>query len=86
MKGVKPMLRPSHGEAPKICQFDRILGSWDFEGGAFLHIIVGGHVDTTEALDMVEILVRLKREELTRASETRPPSDGIEVIEVGERG
>jgi hypothetical protein len=49
----------------KMASFDRSLGIWEFEGGAFVQIVVGGDVATAEALDMVETLVALKRKELS---------------------
>lgn len=68
------MLRPSPGpDYPKIVQFDRFLGSYSFESGAFLYIVTGGDVPTEEALDMVEVLIRIKREEL--ASRGQNPGD-----------
>lgn len=40
--------------------------SYDFEGGAFVKIVFSGDIETEEALDMVEILIDLKRKELQR--------------------
>jgi hypothetical protein len=57
-------------------QSERSLGRYDFEGGGIVRITVSGPVETERALDMVEILVRLKRQELEqsndRATQKRP--------------
>jgi hypothetical protein len=61
-------LRPAHGttEAPKLCSFDRSLGVWDFEDGSYVQIVVSGKIPTAEALDMVLVLVQMKRDELAK--------------------
>lgn len=43
---------------------ERVVGRYDFEGGAYVRISAGGNIDTEEALDMVETLIQLKRKEL----------------------
>ena len=45
---------------------ERLLGIWHFEGGGFVRIEMSGDATTEEALDMVETLIRIKREELQR--------------------
>jgi hypothetical protein len=49
-----------------ITSEERPIGRYDYEGGAYVRIAASGDIDTEEALDMVETLVRLKREELKR--------------------
>jgi hypothetical protein len=44
----------------------RHLGQYNFEGGGFVEIVVTGNVNTEEALDMVSVLVDLKRSEITK--------------------
>jgi hypothetical protein len=45
---------------------ERSLGRYDYEGGAYVRIAAYGDIGTALALDMVEILVKLKREELAQ--------------------
>lgn len=44
----------------------RCAGEWRFEGGGFVSILIGGDISTEDALEMVDIMVALKREELAR--------------------
>lgn len=48
----------------------RTIGRYDFEDEGFVEIRIGGDVSTDDALEMVEVLVRLKREELERIAGT----------------
>jgi len=50
---------------------ERQLGRWDFEGGSYVRIMIGGDVDTEAALDMVELIVGNKRKELERINARR---------------
>jgi hypothetical protein len=45
---------------------ERSIGRYDYEGGAYVRIAASGKIDTEEVLDMVETLIKLKREELQR--------------------
>jgi len=47
---------------------DRALGTYHFEGGGFVAIVVGGNVETAEAINMAEQLIDLKRKELATQS------------------
>lgn len=61
--------RPKETNMNRILTFGgdvRCAGEWRFEGGGFVQILIGGEVPTAEALEMVDILVALKREELAR--------------------
>lgn len=49
----------------------RSAGEWRFEGGAFVQILIGGEVTTFDALEMVDVLVKLKREELSRLLDSK---------------
>jgi hypothetical protein len=45
---------------------ERSMGRYDYEGGAYVRIAASGDINTEEALDMVETLIKLKRAELQR--------------------
>lgn len=45
---------------------ERLLGQWEFEGGGHVRIVASGDVDTGEALDMVDVLVGMRRKEVER--------------------
>ena len=45
---------------------ERSIGRYDFEGGSYVRIAASEGLDTETALDMVEILIELKRKELAR--------------------
>lgn len=49
-------------------QKKRSLGQYNFEGG-FLQITLWGAIETTDALDMVDTLVALKRKEIADRNE-----------------
>jgi hypothetical protein len=43
---------------------ERLLGRYDYEDGSYIKIAAAGGVDTEEALEMVETLIKMKRQEL----------------------
>lgn len=49
---------------------ERSIGHYDFEGGGYIRLSVGGEIATEEALDMAEIIISLKRKEIERRKET----------------
>lgn len=53
----------------------RCAGEWRFEGGGFVQILIGGEITTADALEMVDTLVALKREELARRANIEPAPD-----------
>lgn len=65
---------PGRGGPPHITSEnqagERPLARYDFEGGGHIRIMVGGNIETTEALDMVETLLALKRKEIERRKAT----------------
>jgi hypothetical protein len=65
---VHPATLPAPQQTPAMLGSERSIGRWDFEGGAYVRIAASGEIDTEEALDMVETLIRLKRQELERAN------------------
>jgi hypothetical protein len=42
----------------------RELGRYTFEGGGYVQITIGGDVPIKDALEMIETIVSMKREEL----------------------
>lgn len=54
---------------PESPQDERPIGRYDFEGGSYVRIVVGGDLDTESALDMAETLIKLKRQELARRTQ-----------------
>jgi hypothetical protein len=60
----QPFSPASADNALKMQPNERPLGRYDFEGGGYVRIIAGGHVDTEAALDMAETLLQLKRKEI----------------------
>ncbi|MCB2100131.1 MAG: hypothetical protein KDE22_04630 [Rhodobacterales bacterium] len=50
---------------------ERPLARYDFEGGGYIRISAGGNVDTEEALDMAETMIKLKRAEIAKRKATR---------------
>jgi len=63
-------LSPVPGSIPAN---ERPIGRYDYEGGAYVRIAASGDIDTEEALDMVETLIRLKRAELSRKHKRANP-------------
>ena len=58
---------------------ERSIVSYSFEGGGVLRIIVGGDIDTEEALEMAETQIAIKRKELQlRAARAAKASSAIE--------
>jgi len=53
---------------------EKSLGHYNFETGGYVRILASANLDTREALDMVDMLVRMKRDEL----------DAIEAAKVAE--
>ncbi|CAJ0878065.1 hypothetical protein AMST5_02935 [freshwater sediment metagenome] len=45
---------------------ERQIGRYDFEGGLYVRISASNEIDTEEALEMAETIIRLKRQELQR--------------------
>lgn len=45
---------------------ERLVSRYDLEGGAYVKVVVGGEIETEEALDWLEIMVQLKRKELSK--------------------
>ena len=43
---------------------ERPLTRYDFEGGAYVRVVVSGDIETEDALEMLEKLISLKREEI----------------------
>lgn len=43
----------------------RLLGTYSFEGGGYVAIVGDGKVPTAEMLDMAQVLIDLKRKELS---------------------
>lgn len=71
---------PTVPVSPTIFGGERPIGRYDYEGGGYVRIAVSGAIDTKEALDMVEILISLKRKELERTKEkTNAPGDDLDV-------
>lgn len=64
------------GKYQQIQDDSREVGRYNFEGGAFVSIRVGGGLSTEEALDMIETLIELKRKEIKRGKQkaTNPES------------
>jgi hypothetical protein len=44
----------------------RLLLSYEFEGGGYIHVTVNAKTDSTEALEMLEKLIAIKREEIAK--------------------
>lgn len=64
--------QPSHqvvNFVPELSTDERPIGRYDFEGGAYVRIVVGGDMDTESVLDMAETLIDLKRKELARRTQ-----------------
>lgn len=61
-----PRLQPSPERhiVPKIVEFERLIGSYHFEGGGFVYVVAAGSVATSCILDAVQEIVRLKRAEI----------------------
>jgi hypothetical protein len=57
--------------APCLPEF-RTIGTYFFEDGSLLRIMVSGDVDTLEAVGMAEELLRMKRAELMANQENKP--------------
>lgn len=54
--------------------------TWEFEGGAMVRITINGHfADLGEALDMVETLVQMKRDEMRRRRKRDAPPEAQKV-------
>lgn len=49
---------------------ERSLGRYDFEGGQYVRIAASEGVDTETALEMLDVLIDLKRKELARQART----------------
>jgi hypothetical protein len=73
-------IAPQLGSLPSN---ERPIGRYDFEGGAYVRIAAFGEVDTEEALDMVETLIALKRNELKRANRRSTSQNSDDVSESG---
>jgi hypothetical protein len=78
---------PNHRVLPenvKLIQSDgRQVGRYDFEEGGFVKIVASPDIDTEEALDMVETIIKLKRAEIERRKQRivhqpRAPADAEE--------
>lgn len=69
------MLSPAaHQKTGQIQSGGRELVRYNFEGGGFIQVVAGGDIDTAEALDMLDTLVKLKRSEIaTRKPKDTPP-------------
>jgi len=50
---------------------ERQVGRWDFEGGSYIRIVIGGSVDTAAALEEAELIIQRKRRELDRLNAVR---------------
>lgn len=50
----------------ELNNLERQIGRYDFEGDQYVRVIATKDIDTEEALDMVEIMIDLKRKELAR--------------------
>lgn len=77
-----------HGQISYVSQLDeRQIGSYNFEGGASLRIVVSGEIDTEEALDMAQTVIDLKRKEIERRNKynNAPPPVLIRSPENDER-
>jgi hypothetical protein len=48
---------------------ERNVARYDFEGGGFVRISVGGAIETEQALSMAEKLIDLKRKEIKARNE-----------------
>ncbi|MBC7101919.1 MAG: hypothetical protein H5U13_01650 [Parvibaculum sp.] len=60
-------------------QFDeRNVARYDFEGGGFVRISVGGAIETEQALSMAETLIDLKRKEIEARNEKTKNSGPVE--------
>ena len=62
---------------------ERPIGRYDYEGGGYVRIAASGDIDTEEALDMVETLIRLKRAELKRKNERANERRSVDVVDEG---
>jgi hypothetical protein len=54
----------------------RQIARYDFEGGAYIQLVVSGNIDTETALDMIDPMLKLKRMELKAKPKTSPPPLG----------
>jgi hypothetical protein len=74
---------PTPTRKPSYIQTDeRELCPYNFEGGGFVKLVVGGNIDTETALDMIETQIKLKRNELkAKQKVATPPSADREVDE-----
>lgn len=64
--------------------FERILGFYRFECGGTVRILINGDVDTLKAIEMAEIIIGLKREEIAMMKSGEHPlagSDGVHARE-----
>jgi hypothetical protein len=52
---------------------ERPLARYDFEGGAYVRIVMSGDIETEDALNMLDKLISLKREEI-KAPKSRAPA------------
>lgn len=55
---------------------ERNVARYDFEGGGFVRISVGGPIETEQALSMAETLIGLKRAEIEARNERARRSYG----------
>jgi hypothetical protein len=59
---------------------ERELCPYNFEGGGYVKVVVGGGIDTEAALDMIEIQIKLKRAELKAKTKTSAsPEPAVEL-------
>jgi hypothetical protein len=70
---------PFPAQPVEMTRGDRTVSRYDYEGGGYVRISVGGEIDTDEALDMVETLVSLKRAELKRKAKMAIHFDGMDI-------
>jgi hypothetical protein len=65
---------------PPAIQGDaRQIVRYDFEGGGYVQLLVGGSIDTEAALNMTETLLKLKRAELQAKPKTSSPQTSPDV-------
>lgn len=50
----------------------RLIARYEFEGGAYVTLVICGDVQTGSALDALEAIIRVKRDEIRNAKDSNP--------------
>ena len=78
---MQPQHQPQPVNAPLVLNMkavepigeERPLARYDFEGGAYIRVVVSGDVETEYAISSLEKLLAMKREEIEQRKRRSPP-------------